>query len=328
MTTESRKFDNSQGVKHKGADKTARIPIKIVPLEEKLKKPSWIRAKIPTGKKFFEIKNILRNQKMHTVCEEASCPNIGECFSRGTATFMIMGDICTRRCPFCDVGHGRPNPLDPDEPKNLAQSVAAMKLRYVVITSVDRDDLRDGGAQHFADCINAIRKSSPNTKIEILVPDFRGRLDIALEILAQTPPDVMNHNLETHPRLYKQARPGADYKHSLELLRRYKTMRPEIPTKSGIMVGLGETDEEIRELLRDMRDHNIEMLTIGQYLQPSDGHLPVLRYVTPETFKQFEQEAYAMGFTNAAVGAMVRSSYHADVQAEEALKEANHCAHH
>lgn len=328
MTTESRKFDNSQGVKYKGADKTARIPIKIVPLEEKLKKPSWIRAKIPTGKKFFEIKNILRNQKMHTVCEEASCPNIGECFSRGTATFMIMGDICTRRCPFCDVGHGRPNPLDPDEPKNLAQSVAAMKLRYVVITSVDRDDLRDGGAQHFADCINAIRKSSPNTKIEILVPDFRGRLDIALEILAQTPPDVMNHNLETHPRLYKQARPGADYKHSLELLRRYKTMRPEIPTKSGIMVGLGETDEEIRELLRDMRDHNIEMLTIGQYLQPSDGHLPVLRYVTPETFKQFEQEAYAMGFTNAAVGAMVRSSYHADVQAEEALKEANHCAHH
>lgn len=313
------KPDNRQGVKHKGAAKLARIPIKIVQPEQKLRKPEWIRAKIPTGSKFFEIKNILRDQKMHTVCEEASCPNIGECFSKGTATFMIMGDICTRRCPFCDVGHGRPNPLDPEEPKHLAESVAAMKLRYVVLTSVDRDDLRDGGAQHFADCINAIRERSPHTKIEILIPDFRGRLDIALDILADNPPDVMNHNLETHPRLYKQARPGADYQHSLELLRRYKERMPHIPTKSGIMVGLGETDEEIREIMRDMRAHNIEMITIGQYLQPSASHLPVLRYVTPKQFKQLEREAYEMGFTNAAIGAMVRSSYHADAQAEQAL---------
>ena len=321
MTTEN-KQDNSRGVKHKGAAKVARIPIKVVPLEQKLKKPEWIRAQLPTGKKFFEIKNILRDQKMHTVCEEASCPNIGECFSRGTATFMIMGDICTRRCPFCDVGHGRPNALDPEEPQHLASSVAAMNLRYVVITSVDRDDLRDGGAQHFADCITAIRERSPNTKIEILVPDFRGRMDIALEILAKTPPDVMNHNLETHPRLYKQARPGANYQHSLELLRRYKEMMPHIPTKSGIMVGLGETDDEVREIMRDMRANNLEMITVGQYLQPSNSHLPVLRYVTPEMFKQFEHEAYAMGFTNAAIGAMVRSSYHADAQAAEAMASA------
>ena len=321
MTTEN-KQDNSRGVKHKGAAKVARIPIKVVPLEQKLKKPEWIRAQLPTGKKFFEIKNILRDQKMHTVCEEASCPNIGECFSRGTATFMIMGDICTRRCPFCDVGHGRPNALDPEEPQHLASSVAAMNLRYVVITSVDRDDLRDGGAQHFADCITAIRERSPNTKIEILVPDFRGRMDIALEILAKTPPDVMNHNLATHPRLYKQARPGANYQHSLELLRRYKEMMPHIPTKSGIMVGLGETDDEVREIMRDMRANNIEMITVGQYLQPSNSHLPVLRYVTPEMFKQFEHEAYAMGFTNAAIGAMVRSSYHADAQAAEAMASA------
>ena len=321
MTTEN-KQDNARGVKHKGAAKVARIPIKVVPLEQKLKKPEWIRAQLPTGKKFFEIKNILRDQKMHTVCEEASCPNIGECFSRGTATFMIMGDICTRRCPFCDVGHGRPNALDPEEPQHLASSVAAMNLRYVVITSVDRDDLRDGGAQHFADCITAIRERSPNTKIEILVPDFRGRMDIALEILAKTPPDVMNHNLETHPRLYKQARPGANYQHSLELLRRYKEMMPHIPTKSGIMVGLGETDDEVREIMRDMRANNIEMITVGQYLQPSNSHLPVLRYVTPEMFKQFEHEAYAMGFTNAAIGAMVRSSYHADAQAAEAMASA------
>ena len=327
MTTEN-KQDNSRGVKHKGAAKVARIPIKVVPLEQKLKKPEWIRAQLPTGKKFFEIKNILRDQKMHTGCEEASCPNIGECFSRGTATFMIMGDICTRRCPFCDVGHGRPNALDPEEPQHLASSVAAMNLRYVVITSVDRDDLRDGGAQHFADCITAIRERSPNTKIEILVPDFRGRMDIALEILAKTPPDVMNHNLETHPRLYKQARPGANYQHSLELLRRYKEMMPHIPTKSGIMVGLGETDDEVREIMRDMRANNIEMITVGQYLQPSNSHLPVLRYVTPEMFKQFEHEAYAMGFTNAAIGAMVRSSYHADAQAAEAMASAGGGCHH
>ena len=310
--------DNAQGVKHKGAAKTARIPIKVVPLETKLKKPEWIRAKLPSGGQFMEIKRILREQKLHTVCEEASCPNIGECFSKGTATFMIMGDICTRRCPFCDVGHGRPNPLDPEEPKHLAETVAALKLKYVVITSVDRDDLRDGGAGHFADCIKAIRELSPSTQIEVLVPDFRGRLDIALEILAETPPDVMNHNLETAPRLYKQARPGADYKHSLELLKRYKALRPDVATKSGIMVGLGEDDEEVRAVMRDMREYDIDMITIGQYLQPTDGHLPVLRYVSPQMFKTFETEALDMGFKHAAVGAMVRSSYHADEQAKDA----------
>ncbi len=310
--------DNAQGVKHKGAAKTARIPIKVVPLETKLKKPEWIRAKLPSGGQFMEIKRILREQKLHTVCEEASCPNIGECFSKGTATFMIMGDICTRRCPFCDVGHGRPNPLDPDEPKHLAETVAALKLKYVVITSVDRDDLRDGGAGHFADCIKAIRELSPSTQIEVLVPDFRGRLDVALEILAATPPDVMNHNLETAPRLYKQARPGADYTHSLELLKRYKALRPDVATKSGIMVGLGENDEEVREVMLDMREYNIDMITIGQYLQPTDGHLPVLRYVSPQMFKTFETEALDMGFKHAAVGAMVRSSYHADEQAKDA----------
>ncbi|MCL6262912.1 lipoyl synthase [Craterilacuibacter sp. RT1T] len=312
------KLENDAGVKHKGAAKTARIPIKVVPLDEKLKKPEWIRAKLPSGQRFGEIKDILRAQKLHTVCEEATCPNIGECFSKGTATFMIMGDICTRRCPFCDVGHGRPNPLDVNEPKHLAETVAALKLRYVVITSVDRDDLRDGGAQHFADCISEIRKLSPDTQIEVLVPDFRGRLDIALEILAATPPDVMNHNLETAPRLYKQARPGADYVHSLELLKQYKALRPEVRTKSGIMVGLGETDEEVRAVMADMRRYDIDMLTVGQYLQPTDGHLPVLRYVHPDQFKAFETEAYAMGFKHAAVGAMVRSSYHADQQAHQA----------
>jgi len=312
------KIDNAVGVKHKGEAKTARIPIKIVPLDQKLKKPEWIRAKLPSGERFNEIKTILRAQKLHTVCEEATCPNIGECFSKGTATFMIMGDICTRRCPFCDVGHGRPNPLDPDEPRHLAESVAAMRLRYVVVTSVDRDDLRDGGAGHFADCIREVRVQSPDTRIEVLVPDFRGRLDVAIDILSETRPDVMNHNLETVPRLYKQARPGADYAHSLTLLKDYKARNPDVLTKSGLMVGLGETDEEILQVMRDMREHDIDMLTIGQYLQPSDGHLPVLRYVHPDTFKMFEDEAYKMGFKHAAVGAMVRSSYHADVQAHGA----------
>ncbi|WP_054286326.1 lipoyl synthase [Gulbenkiania mobilis] len=312
------KLENQTGIKHKGAAKTARIPIKIVPLEEKLKKPEWIRAKLPNGQRFTEIKQILRDQKLHTVCEEATCPNIGECFSKGTATFMIMGDICTRRCPFCDVGHGRPNPLDPNEPTHLADTVAALKLRYVVVTSVDRDDLRDGGAQHFADCIAAVRSRSPDTQIEVLVPDFRGRLEIAVDILTTTRPDVMNHNLETVPRLYKQARPGADYQHSLTLLKDYKARNPEVLTKSGLMVGLGETDEEILEVMRDMRAHDVDMITIGQYLQPSDGHLPVLRYVHPDTFRMFETEAYAMGFKHAAVGAMVRSSYHADQQAHGA----------
>lgn len=313
------KIDNTQGVKLKGEAKTARIPIKVVQLDERLKKPEWIRVKSPSGTRFTEIKDILREQKLHTVCEEASCPNIGECFSSGTATFMIMGDICTRRCPFCDVGHGRPNPLDANEPRHLAETVAALRLKYVVITSVDRDDLRDGGAGHFADCIREVRALSPNTKIEVLVPDFRGRLDIALDILSETRPDVMNHNLETAPRLYKQARPGADYQHSLDLLKQYKARNPDVATKSGIMVGLGETDEEVLEVMRDMRAHDIDMITIGQYLQPTaTAHLPVLRYVHPDVFKQFEQQAYAMGFRHAAVGALVRSSYHADQQAHQA----------
>ncbi len=306
------------GTKQKGAEKTARIPIKIVPAEQKLKKPEWIKSKMPSGKRFVEIKQILREQKLHSVCEEASCPNIGECFSKGTATFMIMGDICTRRCPFCDVGHGRPLPLDPLEPEHLAETVAKLKLRYVVITSVDRDDLRDGGAEHFAQCIQKIKNHSPSTQVEILVPDFRGRLHTALDILTEIPPDVMNHNLETIPRLYKQARPGADYQHSLTLLKTYKAQNPDVRTKSGIMVGLGESDEEILQTMQDMRAHDIEMITIGQYLQPSNAHLPVLRYVTPDTFKMFETEAYKMGFKHASVGAMVRSSYHADEQAHQA----------
>ena len=286
---------------------------------EKLKKPDWIRVRAATGNsRFYEIKDILRANNLVTVCEEASCPNIGECFGKGTATFMIMGDKCTRRCPFCDVGHGRPDPLDVNEPENLAKTIAELKLNYVVITSVDRDDLRDGGAQHYVDCISRTRALSPATRIEVLVPDFRGRLEKALDILQECPPDVMNHNLETVPRLYKQARPGADYAHSLKLLKDFKARNPNVPTKSGLMVGLGETDEEILEVMRDMREHDIDMLTIGQYLAPSGHHLPVLRYVHPDTFKMFEEKAYEMGFTHAAVGAMVRSSYHADQQAHEA----------
>ncbi|WP_020205366.1 MULTISPECIES: lipoyl synthase [Cupriavidus] len=304
--------------KQKSADKTARIPIKIVPAE-KLKKPEWIRVKAATGNsRFYEIKDVLRANNLVTVCEEASCPNIGECFGKGTATFMIMGDKCTRRCPFCDVGHGRPDPLDANEPGNLARTIAQLRLNYVVITSVDRDDLRDGGAQHFVDCITQTRALSPATRIEVLVPDFRGRLDKALDILQSGPPDVMNHNMETVPRLYKQARPGADYAHSLKLLQEFKRRNPTVATKSGLMVGLGETDEEILEVMRDMRAHDIDMLTIGQYLAPSGHHLPVMRYVHPDTFKMFEDEAYKMGFTHAAVGAMVRSSYHADQQAHQA----------
>jgi len=302
--------------KQKAQAKTSRIPIKVVPAAEVLKKPDWIRVKAGSpSTRFYEIKQILREHKLHTVCEEASCPNIGECFGHGTATFMIMGDKCTRRCPFCDVGHGRPDPLDEAEPGNLARTVAALKLKYVVITSVDRDDLRDGGAGHYAECIRQVRALSPQTRIEVLVPDFRGRLEKALAILKETPPDVMNHNLETVPRLYKEARPGADYAFSLNLLQRFKEEVPDVPTKSGLMVGLGETDEEILEVMRDMRAHQIDMLTIGQYLAPSGHHLPVRRYVHPDTFKMFEAEAYKMGFTHAAVGAMVRSSYHADQQA-------------
>src|SRR6187402_2228434 len=309
--------DSELKIQQKRGLKTARIPIKVVP-SEPLRKPEWIRVRAGGGERFQEIKAILREKKLHTVCEEASCPNIGECFGHGTATFMIMGDLCTRRCPFCDVAHGRPKPLDAEEPRHLGETIAALKLKYVVITSVDRDDLRDGGAGHFVECIRMVRELSPQTRIEILTPDFRGRLDRALEILRAAPPDVMNHNLETAPRLYKEARPGSDYAYSLNLLKRFKEFAPHVPTKSGVMVGLGETDEEILQLMRDMREHGIDMLTIGQYLAPSMSHLPVRRYVHPDTFRMFEAKARAMGFSHAAVGALVRSSYHADQQAHAA----------
>jgi len=306
--------------KQKAAAKLSRIPVKVEH-GEVLKKPDWIRVKAGSpSTRFYEIKDILRANKLVTVCEEASCPNIGECFGKGTATFMIMGDKCTRRCPFCDVGHGRPDPLDENEPENLAKAIADLKLKYVVITSVDRDDLRDGGSQHFVDCIQRTRELSPQTQIEILVPDFRGRDDRALEILKAAPPDVMNHNMETVPRLYKEARPGSDYAFSLNLLKKFKALHPQVPTKSGLMVGLGETDEEILQVMQDMRDHHIDMLTIGQYLAPSTSHIPVRRYVHPDTFKMFEEKAYVMGFSHAAVGAMVRSSYHADQQAHAAAE--------
>jgi len=297
--------------------KTARIPIKVVP-SEPLRKPEWIRVRAGSSERFTEIKQILRDAKLHSVCEEASCPNIGECFGKGTATFMIMGDKCTRRCPFCDVAHARPDPLDPDEPRHLAETIARLRLKYVVITSVDRDDLRDGGAQHFVDCIRAVRELSPQTRIEILTPDFRGRADRALAILDAAPPDVMNHNLETVPRLYLQARPGSDYAYSLKLLKDFKAAHPGIPTKSGLMVGLGETDDEILEVMRDLRAHGVDMLTIGQYLQPSRHHLAVMRFVHPDQFHAFEDEAAKMGFAHAACGPMVRSSYHADQQAHDA----------
>jgi lipoyl synthase len=304
------------GVKEKGAQKTARLRFYR---KDRLAKPDWIRVRAAgAGSRFHSVKQILREQKLHTVCEEASCPNIGECFGKGTATFMILGDICTRRCPFCDVAHGRPLAPDPEEPRHLAQTIAKLNLSYVVITSVDRDDLRDGGAQHFVDCIRAVRATSPGTRIEILVPDFRGRIERALEILSAAPPDVLNHNLETVPRLYRQARPGGDYVHSLELLSRSRKSNPGVPTKSGLMVGLGESDEEIVGVMRDLRAHGVDMLTIGQYLAPSAHHLPVERYVHPDTFAMFEREALAMGFRHAAIGPLVRSSYHADQQAQRA----------
>ena len=319
VVREAQTVDNyNASAKQKAAAKLSRIPVKVQ-AGEVLKKPDWIRVKAGSpSTRFYEIKDILRANKLVTVCEEASCPNIGECFGKGTATFMIMGDKCTRRCPFCDVGHGRPDPLDVNEPENLAKTIAALKLNYVVITSVDRDDLRDGGSQHFVDCIRRTRELSPHTQIEILVPDFRGRDDRALEILKAAPPDVMNHNMETVPRLYKEARPGSDYAFSLNLLQKFKQLFPNVPTKSGLMVGLGETDEEILAVMQDMREHQIDMLTIGQYLAPSSSHIPVRRYVHPDTFKMFEEKAYAMGFKHAAVGAMVRSSYHADQQAHSA----------
>lgn len=299
----------------KGASKTARIPIKVVPKTAPLSKPEWIRVKAPTSEEVQRIKQLLRDAKLHTVCEEASCPNLSECFSHGTATFMIMGGICTRRCPFCDVAHGRPDPLDSNEPAHLAETIRALNLKYVVITSVDRDDLRDGGAGHFAACVKAVRAASPTIQIEILVPDFRGRVDIALDILGQALPDVFNHNLETVPRLYKQARPGADYLGSLTLLKDFKQRYPAIPTKSGLMLGLGETDDEIVDVLRDLRAHDCDRLTLGQYLQPSRHHLPVERYVTPEQFAHLERIAQEMGFSHIASGPLVRSSYHADLQA-------------
>ncbi len=305
-----------EGEKLRGAQKVARIPVKVIPTVDLLKKPDWIRVKIPASPKINSIKEKLREHKLASVCEEASCPNLGECFSNGTATFMIMGEICTRRCPFCDVAHGKPKPLYEDEPRELAEAIAEMELRYVVITSVDRDDLKDSGAQHFANCISEVRRLSPEIQIEVLVPDFRGRMEIALDILEKTPPHVFNHNLETVPRLYRQARPGADYKWSLELLRRYKERVPSVMSKSGLMLGLGETKEEVMEVMRDLKAHNVDMVTLGQYLQPSRNHLAVSRFVHPDEFEELRVYGEALGFTHVASGPLVRSSYHADKQAK------------
>ena len=305
-----------EGEKHRGADKVRRIPVKVIPSETVLRKPDWIRVRIPASSEVGRIKNILRTRKLASVCEEASCPNISECFSHGTATFMIMGEICTRRCPFCDVAHGKPLALDEDEPRQLAEAVAEMKLKYVVVTSVDRDDLKDSGAGHFADCISELRAHNPNTRVEVLVPDFRGRMEIALEILSNCPPDVFNHNLETVPRLYKKARPGADYQWSLALLKQYKQLNPSVLTKSGLMLGLGETLDEVREVMRDMRAHDVDMVTLGQYLQPSRDHLALERYVHPDEFAELARDAKALGFSHVASGPLVRSSYHADLQAK------------
>lgn len=305
----------AQGEKLRDAEKVERIPVKVIASDRLLRKPDWIRVRVPASPEVDRVKKLLRKTGLSTVCEEANCPNLTECFSGGTATFMIMGEICTRRCPFCDVGHGKPNPLDAEEPKKLAHAIAEMGLKYVVITSVDRDDLRDGGAQHFADCIREARLQSPRLQVEILTPDFRGRMEVALDILAQQPPDVFNHNLETAPRLYREARPGANYQWSLDLLKRFKARKPDVLSKSGLMVGLGETKEEIFDVLKDMREHDIEMLTIGQYLQPSRDHLPVQRYVEPAEFDEYAAFAKELGFTHAACGPLVRSSYHADKQA-------------
>ncbi|MBE0505620.1 MAG: lipoyl synthase [Marinospirillum sp.] len=304
-----------QGEKLRGADKTDRIPVKIIPTETLPKKPEWLRVRMHVSPEVNRIKETLRRHKLNTVCEEASCPNLGECFHGGTATFMIMGDICTRRCPFCDVAHGRPNPLNADEPREMAEAIAEMKLKYVVITSVDRDDLRDGGADHFAQCISELRQRMPKLEIEVLVPDFRGRMDVAVDILRQTPPDVFNHNLETVPSLYKKVRPGADYQWSLDLLKRYKAACPDVKTKSGLMLGVGETNEQVLDVMRDLRAHDVDMLTLGQYMQPSKNHLPIDRWVTPDDFAWLAEEGYKMGFKHIASGPLVRSSYHADKQA-------------
>ena len=308
-----------QGTKYRGKDKVSRIPVAVTPSTKIQRKPSWIRVQAPTGRKIKQLKEILREQKLHTVCEEAACPNLGECFTKGTATFMIMGDICTRRCPFCDVAHGRPNPLDENEPQQMAETIKSMGLRYVVITSVDRDDLRDGGAEHFVQCIQKTRELNPEIQIEILTPDFRGRMDVALDIMDKALPDVFNHNLETVPRLYKKARPGADYQWSLDLIKAFKTRYNHIPAKSGIMLGLGETKEETVAVMQDLRNHDCNMLTLGQYLQPSLHHLAVERFVTPDEFKELEIMGYEMGFSHVASGPMVRSSYHADKQADEVI---------
>ena len=309
------------GERQRGADKVARIPVKIAPTERPMRKPSWIRVKAPVGRRVDALKKTLRANRLHTVCEEATCPNLNECFSHGTATFMIMGDICTRRCPFCDVSHGRPEPLDENEPLQLARTIAEMRLRYVVITSVDRDDLRDGGAGHFVACIRAVRERNPDTGIEALTPDFRGRMEMALDIFDAAPPDVFNHNLETVPRLYRQARPGADYQWSLDLLKAFKARHPDVPTKSGLMLGLGEEIDEVVEVMVDLRAHDCEMLTLGQYLQPTRHHLPVSRYVDPGEFEHLAKVGYEMGFRHVASGPMVRSSYHADQQAAGSLSK-------
>ena len=308
-----------QGEKLRGLDKVSRIPIKVIPTTEYQRKPDWIRVKVPVSPEVSRIKSMLRERKLSSVCEEAACPNLGECFSNGTATFMIMGDICTRRCPFCDVAHGRPNALDENEPRELAEAIAELGLKYVVVTSVDRDDLRDGGAKHFADCISETRRLSPAVRVEVLVPDFRGRMDIALEVLAAEAPDVFNHNLETVPSLYKQCRPGSDYQWSLDLLKKYKDLRPDVLTKSGLMLGLGETPEELIQVMKDMRAHNIDMITLGQYLQPSKDHLPVDRFVHPDEFDEFGRIAKELGFVSVASGPLVRSSYHADKQVDMSL---------
>ncbi|SFC03296.1 lipoic acid synthetase [Marinospirillum celere] len=315
MTANTQAKKIVQGEKLRGADKTARIPVKVIPTETLPKKPDWLRVRMPISPEVTRIKETLRRHKLNTVCEEASCPNLGECFHGGTATFMIMGDICTRRCPFCDVAHGRPNPLDENEPREMAEAIAEMQLKYVVITSVDRDDLRDGGAGHFAACISELRTRMSELEIEVLVPDFRGRMDVALEILKETPPDVFNHNLETVPQLYKKVRPGADYQWSLTLLQRYKEICPDVLTKSGLMLGVGETNEQVLDVMRDLRAHKVDMLTLGQYMQPSKDHLAIDRWVTPETFDWFAEEGYKMGFKHIASGPLVRSSYHADKQA-------------
>lgn len=305
-----------EGEKLRGAEKVRRIPVKVIPTTELLSKPDWIRVKIPTSSKVNHIKQKLREHQLASVCEEASCPNLGECFSNGTATFMIMGDICTRRCPFCDVAHGKPKPLNSNEPAQLAAAISEMQLSYVVITSVDRDDLKDSGAQHFANCISETRRLNPEIRVEVLVPDFRGRMQIALDILQATPPDVFNHNLETVPRLYKQARPGADYQWSLQLLKRYKVCRPKVISKSGLMLGLGETIDEVKEVLEDLYRHNIDMVTLGQYLQPSRDHLKVERFVHPDEFEELRIYGEKLGFKHVASGPLVRSSYHADKQAD------------